>query len=405
MIKSIKLTNFFSFRDEEISLRPDVNLLIGVNGSGKSNVFKAIKALKIGVEGNKDDTALRELIVDKWGTFDEIFFKGKIASSHQNSIGLEFRFDGSRLNEYGGFNFREDVLYKIVIIKKPNADNYYISEKIKLESGFTYLDFINGAGHVYERINNEKAKPVKYDDYTPHELALSKISEFDKDRYYPLVTIKRAIRDIVVYDYFDTTPDSKLRRAMPATTSDKKLASDGSNLPQIINFIKNQHRNSYRQLIAKLKEVNSMYTGFGFNFYGSGAFELLLEEDYLDRSVHINHVSDGTLRYLCLLAILNNPERGRFICIDEPEVGLHPDMIHNITTAISEAGVESTFLIATHNENVLNGFKIENLKIFEKDKFNSTTVQSYTEPQFEAWYDSFNVGKMWRQNDFGGNRY
>jgi len=407
MIKSVKLTNFFSFQEEQIDLDAQVNILVGINGSGKSNLLKAIKLLKVGVEGNADDSALRELIVNKWGGFDNIYCKAAKDDKFKNSIRIEYTLDQRVLTEFGNglVQFRSDVIYKIEIIKKPATDNYYISESISTRKNYFYLDFINGSGRVRERQESGDIPPVQYDDYNPQELALSKISEFDKDRYLPLVTIKKAIRDIAVYNYFDTTPDSKLRSAMSATSATKKLLPDGSNLPQILNSIKINHKDYYRIIQSKLQDVNEMFVGFDFNILGSGFFELMLDENKLNSSIHITHISDGTLRYLCLLSILFNPDRGTLVCIDEPEVGLHPDMIYNISSSISEVSKGSTFLIASHSENVLNGFNVDKIRVFEKDELNSTKVKMFTEKDFEGWYDDFSPGAMWRAGDLGGKRW
>lgn len=407
MIKSIKLSNFFSFKSEEISLDQKVNLLVGINGSGKSNLLKAIRLLKIGVEGNADDNALLDLIVSKWGGFENIYFKANNNGLYPNSIGLEFTLNGKILTEYGegAINFRDDIVYKIILVRKASTDNYYVSERISSSKGYIYLDFINGSGRVRERQETGDIPPVEYSDYNPHELALSKISDFDRDRYLPLVIIKKAIKDIVVYSYFDTTPNSKLRSAMSSTSREKKLLPDGSNLPQILNTIKISHKSFYRIMQSKLKDVNELYSGFDFNFLGSGIFELMLDESKLNSAIHITHVSDGTLRFLCLLSILFNPNRGRFICIDEPEVGLHPDMIFNISNSINEVSNETTFLIATHSENVLNGFRLENIRVFEKNDQNESKVKMYSDSDFEGWYDEYSPGNMWRAGDLGGKRW
>lgn len=404
MINSLELTNFFSFKEEKIDLDQNVNLLVGINGSGKSNLLKAIRLLKVGVEGNANDSALRELIISKWGGFDNIYCKAKGETNFKDSIGIEFRFSSRVLSKYGP-KFRDDVIYKIIILKKASTDNYFLSEKIFSSNGYIYLDFYNGSGRVRERQDTGDIPSIQYDDYNPQELSLSKISEFDKDRYFPLVALKRAIRDIAVYNYFDTTPSSKLRTAMSATSSEKKLLPDGSNLPQILNTIKISQKNSYREIQKRLQDVNEMFLGFDFNFLGSGNFELMLDENELDSSVHITHVSDGTLRYLCLLSILFNPNRGRLICIDEPEVGLHPDMIFNISRSINEASSDTTFLIASHSENVLNGFNVENIRVFEKDDNNATIVKTFSESDFEGWYEHFSPGTMWREGDLGGKRW
>jgi len=406
MIKFIRLNNFFSFKNELIELDKQVNLLVGVNGSGKSNLLKAIRLLKVGVEGNANGAALFELIVNQWGGFDNIYCKAETDSDENIPIGLEFTLDKDVLTAYanGLMEFEHDIIYKIYLIKKPSTDNYYIYENIRTFDGYTYLNFNNGEVEI-TTMENGHGSEVDYDEENTHELILSSMSDFDTDRYSHLIAIKNAIKDISIYDYIDTSPNSKLRRAMSATSSVKRLLPDGRNLSQIINFIKINHKKNYRLILEKLKDVNEMFEGFDFNFMGSGQFELMLSEQGLDSAVHITHVSDGTLRYLCLLAILLNPNRGSLVCIDEPEAGLHPDMIYNISRAMQEASGETCFLIATHSENVLNNFNVENVRVFEKEIDNTTTVKTYHEADFEGWYEEFSPGNMWRTGDLGGKRW
>lgn len=405
MIKSIRLTNFFSFRDETIHFQRGSNVLIGINGSGKSNLLKALMLLKTGIEGNSDENALQTFIVSRYGGFDNIYCKSLGEHDYENTIGLEFTLNGDMLSEYGPIEFRDDVVYKIILVRKADSGNYYISEKIETAKGYKYLDFINGEGVVNEKEGRAKAGFVRYDNYNAQELSLSKISEFDKDRYLPLVTIKRALRSIFIYNYFDTTYKSKLRQSMIATSSAHYLLPDGTNLPQILNQIKITDKVAYKRLVDNLTDVNPYFSGFDFNFLGAGVFELMLEEKELKSSVHITHVSDGTLRYLCLLAILFNVKPGSVICIDEPEVGLHPDMILNVSKAIKEASEKATLIIVTHSTEILNYFELDEVRVFEKDEDNTTLVSSFNQSDFEGWYDEYLPGKMWKAGDLGGQRW
>jgi len=397
MIKEIRITNFYSFHRETIKINPNTNVLIGINGSGKSNFLKILKLLKEGVAG----VGLKKHIIDNLGGFDNCFFKGNNGDD-LNTISIEFTFEGDKISPNYGFRFVGDVIYQITLIKSLSLSNYYIQEKIENDTGFVYLDFTNGIGYLTEKKTpNNKTHFVRYNDYDPQELVMREVS--DTDRYFALTTLKRAIKDIVVYDYFDTTPKSPIRRPM-LPTSEKKLISDGTNLPQILNTIKINHKSQYRKIAEMLNEVNPNFSGFDFNFLG-GNIELMLEENNLNSSIHVSNISDGTLRYLCLLSILYNPERGSIICIDEPEVGLHPDMVLNIANAIKEAAENSTIIISTHSENLLNYFNIEDVRVFEKDEKNSTKVVSYTASQFSDWYEDFSLGQMWKQGDLGGVRY
>lgn len=400
MIKQIKIINFYSFNKADIPLNPNVNILIGINGSGKSNFLKAVKLLREGVSG----IGLQKHVLENLGGFDNIFFKGTNLEGTPESIEITYIFDGETITrgQYG-FRFIDDIHYTITLTRSPSLQNFNVQEKMESDKGFIYLDFTNGIGHLAEKSNEGKSKLIRYNDYDPQGLVLKEVS--DTDRYFALTTIRKAIRDIIVYDYFDTTPKSAIRKAVLAT-SDKRLTPDGTNLPQILNTIKINYKQQYRKIVELLNEVNANFTGFDFNFIsGNSSIELMLEEQGLDSSIHVSSMSDGTLRYLCLLAILCNPERGRFICIDEPEVGLHPDMILNIANAIKDASETSTMVISTHSENLLNYFDLDNLRVFDKDESNVSNVISYTEDQFTDWYKEFSLGHMWKQGDLGGVRY
>lgn len=338
-----------------------------------------------------------------------------------NSIGLEFTMDGEVLSQYG-FKFYEDVLYKIVLVKKSGPDNYIVSETLQTENKegidpFIYIDIYGGRGKLHEHKplkDNEMKEPegsygqnkesglTFYDDHDSRELILPKI--YDPERYYEINTVRKALSDIVTYPYFDTSPSSRLRNAVMATGG-KRLNSDGGNLAQIINTINNKHKSLFRNLNETLKDVNENFRGFDFNILGSGMFELMLDEEGLDSSVHVAHISDGTLRFLCLMAIFFNPDRGKFVSIDEPETGLHPDMMHSITSCIKEVATNSVFLIATHHEDIVSAFDIRNIRVFEKDSHNLSIVMKFTEEDFKNWYDEFSAGKMWRKGDIGGNRW
>ena len=407
MIKSIKINNFLSFRNTDVHLNKNQNVLIGINGSGKSNFLKAIKLLKEGVIG----VGLKKHVIDNLGGFDNIFFKGS-GNNNSHEISLEFILDGQEMtNANYGFHFTDDIVYSIALFKAPSGQNFYVKERIATDRGYVYLDFDNGNGVLNEPEvnfngngrNGKKKQVLKRYTFDAQELALREVRESDADRYYQLSTIKKAIKDIIVYDYFDTTPRSAIRKPM-LPTSERKLSADGTNLPQILNTIKINYRPSYRKITDMLTEVNPNFEGFSFNMIG-GNIELMLDERLLDSSIHVSSISDGTLRFLCLLAILFNPDRGKFVCIDEPEVGLHPDMISNIANAIKEASETSTILVSTHSENLLNYFEIEDARVFEKSDDNSTQINQYQQSQFEGWYEEFSLGLMWKQGDIGGVRY
>ncbi len=426
MIKSIRLKNFFSFKDEKIDFTINTNLLIGINGSGKSNLLKALKILKEGVN-NK----LENLILYKWGGFDNISFSGnteneeiqkegnpfnKYNTGEIETITLEYEFDKKILN----YDFiKSNIFYKIIIYKVRGQSNYLIMEYMYADVGeiknFPIINFQAGKGNVfttgnkevlkkYLNTDNERAWFLRYENeqLNPKELVLGQLND-------PIINpvqfgIKKILNEIIVYDNFDTGFNSQMRKSIIAT-SENKLLPNGSNLVQVLNTIKITDGRSFNKIIEKLQEVNPYFIGIDYNILGGGTIELLLNEEFLNKPVHISNISDGTLKYLCLLSIFYNPKRGTIICIDEPETGLHPDMIVGISEAIKETSGDTLYIISTHSDNLLNQFDLNNIFIFEKDENNQTKVNKYNEDDFKDWYEEFFAGKMWRSGDIGGNRW
>lgn len=100
------------------------------------------------------------------------------------------------------------------------------------------------------------------------------------------------------------------------------------------------------------------------------------------------------------------PYRGSVVCIDEPEAGLHPDMINGIAKGIKYAAQNGTqMIIATHSPLLLNAFELEDLMIFEKDKDNQSIVKSVSEDDFPDWEGEFLTGQMWLRGELGGVRW
>lgn len=409
MIKQVSITNFFSFgyKTQEVFLNSDTNILIGINGSGKSNFIKAIRLLYEGVVG-KD--GLEKLLMNDWGGFTSV---SNFSKEKTEMIDVAYKFDKNSINKAAGFRgyeFKNDAYYQI-IIKKAANNSFHVAEEIfELEENGERRIFLSmelGHGRIISN-NNKKTELKRFNPnegqipFKNEELILRQLS--DPISYSLLVTLKKAIEKIVIYDYFDTTANSLIRRPS-AYNVEKKLLTNGENLVQILQRMKNHHSLEYEKIEKELTRINPMFKDISFDIVGSKSL-LVLREKNLARSVSVDHISDGTLRFLLLLAILYNPERGSLICLDEPEIGLHPDMIHTIAKAIKHATRTGTqVIVATHSPLLLNDFELDDIWIFEKNGDNQTIISSKSEEDFKDWNDQFLAGQMWLSGKIGGTRW
>ena len=394
MLKSIELSNFFSFHSVKVELG-ELNTLIGINGSGKTNFLKAISVLKAIVS----EGGLQNLMLNQWGGFDAVYYAGSHGHNEKPVIRLRYEFIPEVLSGYG-YTFLEPVIYEIMFYKVASTQNYFISENMKTVTGYSYFRMNKGKGFAMEGASNDQHK-VEYSLDGGNESIFSQV--IDKDRYVQVYALREAIKSIASYRYFDTTASSPIRKPVMPTVA-VRLLQDGSNLPQLLNKIKINNKSGYNAIKKALNSVNPNYTGIDFNILGSN-IELMLEEDRLERSVHVTHISDGTLRYLCLLSIIYNAQRGSLVCIDEPEIGLHPDMIAEIIEGIQSNCQDSQFIISTHSEYVLNQLSVKDVMVCEKDDDNATQITTFTDIEFQQWASSYATGRLWRNGDLGGNRY
>ena len=398
MIKSIHLRNFFSFKDQVVEFG-STNFLVGINGSGKSNLIKAFRLLKASlVEGDVED-----LIINKWGGFDAVYHKG-LELSDCSHFYIEYEFDPVVLREYG-YPFQEPVYYKLCFDKVASTQNYSLVERFctkqEGKAAYHYFSAKHGRGWAMEGERTDDQHRVNYMLDNETDSMLSQLK--DSDRYPQISTLRRAISDIAIYTYFNTTETSPIRKPASPTTS-TKLSSDGSNLPQLLNWININFKKEYRAIKASLNAINPNISDINFHPLNTN-IELLLEEDVLNSAVHVAHVSDGTLRFLCLMAIIHNPKRGRFVCIDEPEVGLHPDMIRELMDDMEVVGCSTQYLLSTHSELVLNQTTIDNVLVCEKDQDNATQINTFKSDEYKEWAADYATGELWRNGDLGGNRY
>lgn len=399
MLKSITIENFFGFSEAQtIHLNPEVNVLVGINGSGKSNFIKAIRLLYEGVHG----IGLQKLIFEEWGGFLNVF-----NCNESLKIGMKLVYEFELVGVESNFKYEliigGDYLFTEKIYKKINNE----------ENIYLHLDKGNGYVRKYDT-GNEYIRIERYIIDNSDVILKSNELFFYQIIHNNLIFDIRPHKDIFnmffsivrcgIYGYFDTTIDSVIRKPKSFSLYEP-LLSNGENIVQVLNNLQSNETLEYAKIEGMLRDINPNFKNLHFSLIGSFQTITLVEKN-LSRSVDIRNISDGTLRFLLLLSILYNPERGTLVCLDEPEIGLHPDMINTIAEGIKYAAQTGTqMFIATHSPLLLNAFELEDILIFEKDENNKSVVKTKSEEDFADWQGEFLAGQMWLRGQLGGTRW
>lgn len=389
MIKSVRLVNFFSFGDCTIDLESDLNVLVGINGSGKSNFLRAFQLLKAGLDGR-----LQQQIA-QWGGMSIVSNKSVERSNINIETSLAFTISKDVLEPWPD-GYDGDITYQIYLLED------YVDEAVVRLDKKAYFDSLGGNAFIVSEAL-DKRKSVSRQNIGDGKELLLPLLIFNSGNT-ALYSLRILLRQIDAYKMFNTDEYAPLRTSIRATGVDK-LLPNGDNMFQVLNVTGLKSTKAYDAIESGLHDVNENFQRFRMNVYGQGSVEFYLQEKGLASPIHASQISDGTLCYLCLLVALHQSDRGRVIIFDEPERNLHPDMLFELGRQLEKASEESQIILTTHAPGLLNQFPLRSVRVFEKDENNQTIVKKFTEEDFAGWYDEFAPGQMWRNGDLGGNRY
>lgn len=385
-LKSISLTNILSFGDKTttIDLKP-LNILIGHNGSGKSNLIECIGLLQAAPDNIAK--AFRE-----GGGISDWLWKGapKIPEAMIEAV------IGYPLGQ-------KDLRHKMVF----TATNYrfeMLDERIEDESPKPGHDlplfyFCYQREHPLALVNDEP-RLLKKEDISPE---LSIISQLKSLALFPQITwLGEALKSIRIYRDWSIGRYAPIRQAQKPDMPIDFLEESLSNLGLVLNNLRLVPE-ARKKLLNSLRDIYPGVEDFDVSIQANTVQVVIHEEHF---SIPASRLSDGTLRFLCLLAILCHPNPPPLICIEEPELGLHPDMIHIIADLLRDASTRTQLIVTTHSDLLVEEFSDEPecVLTFEKQG-DQTEVHRLDAEELSHWLEKYSLGQLRRKGHIAGNRW
>ncbi|GHU04625.1 chromosome segregation protein SMC [Spirochaetia bacterium] len=385
LINSIKLKNFLSFGDtaETVQLRP-LNVVIGPNGSGKSNLLEAIDLLR---------NAPNELTkpIREGGGVSEWLWKGSkknSAASIDILTKLDFPYDVQNLRYFVSFSelFSQHfglVDERIEYEKSDDSSFYY-----HFNNGNPVLNTSDGKRTLKrENLNREQSILAQLRDPWEYGAIYCLAENFSKIKLYREWSFGRY-----------TAPRLPQRADMP----NDMLESDGSNLGLVLNRLRREPA-AKKQMLAALQALCDGIDDYDIKIEGGTVQVFLQEGKYI---VPATRLSDGTLRYLCLLSILCHPNPPPLVCIEEPELGLHPDVLPSLVDLLKEASTRCQLIVTTHSDILVDAMtdQPESVLICEKGD-GGTTLNRLSAEKLKPWLEKYRLGELWTRGELGGTRW
>ena len=394
LLKSLHLQNFLSFGRDclPVELGP-LNVIIGANGSGKSNFIEAINLMRT-APSTSERSNTRAAIRDGGGVREWVWKGAEDDSGACIDAVLDCPGKKTDLRYMMRFHDAGDYRFEIQEERIEDAspsggrnDPHFYYRRVDGKS------MLNVDGEHREFSNGEI-------DTNASILAQRK----DPDHYPELFWLGDAFEKMRIYREWNFGRNTIIRVPQMSDLPNARLSPDAGNLGLVLNRLRREPEAKERFL----KALRKLYDGiddFDLQIEG-GAVQVFIQEG--KNAIPAKRLSDGTLRYLCLLAILCHPDPGPLICIEEPELGMHPDIIVTIAKLLMEASEKTQLVVTTHSDILVDALTEwpESIFVTESDA-DGTVLERLKSDEVKPWLEEYGerLGGYWMSGHIGGLRW
>lgn len=381
-IESLRVENYRALRLVEFRDITPLMVLLGPNGSGKSTVFDVFSFLSECFQ-----YGLRHAW-DRRGRARELKTRGE---SGPVTIELKYR-------ERPGLPI---ITYHLAIDE--SAKGPYVAEEwLQWRRGrrgrpFRFLEYRQGQGRaVSGETPDEQDQRVETPLRSPDLIAVNTLGQFAE---HPRVA---ALREFIT-DWYVSYLSVEDTRGQPEAGPQHRLSKTGDNLPNVIQYLKEQHPDRLDRIFRTLRRRVPRLDHVLAEAMPDGRLLLQIKDAPFDRPVLSRFASDGTLKMLACLVVLLDPEPAQFIGIEEPENFLHPRLLPELSEECRSASERSQLLVTTHSPFFVNPARPEEVRVLYRDEDGFTQTMRASEIQgIKEFVDAgASLGHLWLEGRFG----
>jgi len=350
-MESIDIKGFKSIKELQLPLKP-INILIGANGSGKSNFLSFFELLQNIYRKNLQGYVALNGGVDK------------------------FLYNGSKVTQ--------EIEGKLTF----SANSYSFTLK-KSENNLTFSkETLSYYDNNYYEVSNFSSETYLHSSGMPR-------AEYIKDY----------LEEVRKYHFHDTGKNAPFHKTSNIKTDFLYLYSNGSNIAALLYKIKQEKPKTYNWILQTIQSIAPYFLDFILNPNENGYIELLWRNKFNEQLYNTYNFSDGTLRFIALTVLLLQPKLPQTIIIDEPELGLHPFAIAKLAGLIKSASQRGCqVIVATQSVELINYFTPEDI-ITVDYKNGESVFERLDEASLAIWLEDFSLGELWKGNFINGQPF
>jgi len=390
LLREITPRNLLSFAESEPLELRNLNVLIGPNGSGKSNLIEVINLLR------HIPTDIRP-VMSKGGGAAQWRYKGCLESPSTISVSVNLdsmlRIVEHEIQlslEQTQFRVSDESINRARPSQDQSDDSYVYKRGRKPPGPMAFGGYAPVPGQVFDSEKLDKNISI-----------LAQIR--DPDNVPDITDLSSCYTSIGIYRDWHFGRGAVFRTPQPTDLRRDRLEEDFSNIGMFLNKIYESPK--LRVLLEDhLRSLYADLQGFFVRIEG-GTVQVWFSEEN-DRTIPATRLSDGSLRYLCLLTLLCDPAPPPLICIEEPELGLHPDLLPGLADLLVEASSRTQLIVTTHSDILIDAFteRPEDVVVFEKHD-GATQLKRLDANELVSWLERYRLGELWSRGHIGGNRW
>lgn len=407
LLRQIKLSNLLSFGPNTPPLELEgLNVFIGPNGAGKSNFIEALALMRATAVSPEAVSDIRGVLRQGGGP-SEWIWKG--ARGQPATVELTFDHPGGESPLRHIFGFRGDE--PTFRVQDEQVGNFRIErERVENEDPFGtygarplryfYYKFKGVSSTISIREPGKDERNLERTMVKPDRSILNQLR--DAESYPEITYLAESYEKWRIYRDWAFGQNNACRRPQRTDMRSDRLEEDVSNLGVFLSSLKETPK-AKRAILDGLRNLYEGLSDYETTIKEGNVWIRLYEGDF---SIPATRLSDGTLRYLWLLAILCDPEPPPLICIEEPELGLHPDILPKLADRLIAASDRTQLIVTTHSDILVDALTDRPEAVVVCEKHNGQTeMQRLKEDELRAWLDKYRLGQLWIDGQLGGKRW
>jgi predicted ATPase len=377
-IEKIKISGFRRLRSIELLMKPFI-VLIGANGVGKTSFLDTLALLSASASGNLNNT------LSQWGGITSLLTRGKM-------LDMSFEVDMNVPGKY------EPLRYEL---KMTSSNSSYSISKETLSQNKGQNEPLK---HIDSRYNNIKYFDVDKNRFInptwEHSFLETSLSQAPKMFQQP-EELRRILSTVNLYHALEVGPRAPVK--LPQAMKPAHLpGANGEDLIPYLYYLRESEPERFDAIIDTLKAAFPDFNALSFPPVAAGMLTMAWHDSNFTKPIYMHELSEGTLRFIWLTALLHSPNLSMITMIDEPEVSLHPELLSVLIEVMRETSKSTQLVIATHSDRLVRFLKPDEIVVMDISEDGSANAAWANSMDLDGWLSEYSLDQIWQMGRMGG---